>query len=290
MQEQVTLFLQKLSEKRYSEHTIAAYRNDLHQLLRFLQREVAPPPTTWQEVSAETVHAYIRYLQASNYSISTIARKIASMRSFFHHLVQQGTIPDDPTVTVASPSVRRRAPHVLSEQEIRRLLQAPARSDSPKALRDLALLHLLYATGMRVSEIIAVRVSDFAWDPPTLHFTDARGRSRTIPLPAEVAAALRDYLSRGRPHLLGRSEDNDTLFLSLQGRPLTRQGLWLTIKEYARAAGLGADVTPYAIRHSFAVHRLRAGATLEEIQAILGHTTKAATQIYAQLTEPEGRA
>ncbi len=290
MQEQVTLFLQNLTEKQYSEHTVAAYRNDLHQLLRFLQRDVTPPPTTWQEVSVETVHAYVRYLRTSHYSLSTIARKIASMRSFFHHLVQQGIISDDPTVTVASPSVRRRAPRVLSEQEIRRLLQAPAQSDSPKALRDLALLHLLYATGMRVSEIIAVRVSDLTWEPPTLHFTDTRGRSRTIPLPTEVASALQDYLARGRPYLLGRSEDNDTLFLSLQGRPLTRQGLWLTIKEYAKTAGLGADVTPYAIRHSFAVHRLRAGATLEEIQAILGHTTRAATQVYAQLTEPEGHA
>ena len=281
MQGQVDDFLYYIAiEKGYSRHTVAAYRNDLRQFGDHLSQERV---TSWQGLGRGHVLGYILYLRDREYAKSTIARKVASVKSFFHFLVTEGVLTDDPTATVDSPPIGRHLPRPLSIGEVEQLLAEPAKSGSPRGLRDSALLELLYATGMRASEIIQLTVESINLGDSTVRCMGKGSKERILPLYPRAEDALTSYLTDGRP-ILSRDGNEHALFLNHRGGALTRQGLWLIVKEYAKAAGIEDVTTPHVLRHSYATHMLDGGAGLREVQQLLGHANISSTQIYTKVS------
>jgi integrase/recombinase XerD len=286
MKEQIFAFLDYLKDEyNYSENTIAAYKNDLSQFYRYIESHNTML-RTWRHVTEQYVDDYVRYMKEQPYASSSVARKVAAIKSFFHFLFARDLIDEDPTTQIDSPKVKKRLPRTLSSDDVSNLLTAPARSRNPKTLRDLALLHLLYATGMRVTEVVSLQVSDLVLDESVLYCPGKDGQVRRLPFDTETHAILTDYLEHGRPHL-AKDESEPALFLNHRGRQLTRQGLWLIIKAYAREAKLSEDVTPHTLRHSFAAHKLEGGADLQRVQQLLGHANISTTQVYTQIAEEE---
>jgi integrase/recombinase XerD len=284
MENQLSAFLNFLqTERNYSANTTAAYRNDLGQFTSWLG-ESHPELSNWSEVQYDVVSAYVDHLKQQSYTASSVARKAAAIKSFFHFLLARGRIASDPTAKLESPKVKKRLPQTLSAEEIQRLLETPAQKSSPKGLRDKALLYVLYATGMRVTEVVTLKVEDAKLEQAILLSPSKDGRARELPLDNETCAILADYLENGRPHLV-KDKDVDALFLNHRGQQLTRQGLWLIIKAYANEANLGEKVTPHTLRHSFAAHRLESGTELREVQQLLGHANISTTQVYSQLQD-----
>lgn len=283
MQEQILQFLEYIRvEKGYSENTLAAYRNDLSQFHEFLQTRVS----SWDEVSEETIVDYIMHMKADlEYASSTVARKVAAIKSFFHYLADQQVVPADPTATLDSPKVHKRLPRAVPAEDMERLLQEPAEEQTPKALRDRALLEMLYATGLRVTELVSLNVEDVNLASATVRVSQAADqRERLVPIHHRAIEPLRDYLERGRVQLL-READEPALFLNHRGQRLTRQGLWLIVKHYVREVGIPEEVTPQTLRHTFAAHLLDQKAELEYVQRLLGHANISTTQVYTQVRE-----
>lgn len=286
MQEQVEAFLRfEAAGHGYSQHTIAAYRNDLTQLLEYLKKEGL---TSWQDVERSRIQQYIRYLRTREYASSTVARKIAALKSFFQFLVIEGVLRYDPTLAVETPPVTRPLPRSLSREEVARLLAEPAKSSTPRGLRDTALLELMYATGMRAAEIIGLTVDAVDLQAGTVRCIGKGNKERILPLYKRACEALSHYLEKGRPYLVSDKSEK-ALFLTRRGRPFTRQGLWALVKEYARAAGIEREVTPHMLRHSFATHLLDGGAGLREVQELLGHASIATTQVYTEVSSSRKR-
>jgi len=286
MQSKVEEFLHcVVVEKGYSDHTVAAYRNDLTQFLTYLAGEAI---SSLQDVDRAHILNYILYLKERGYVSSTVARKVAAVKSFFHFLVADGVLRDDPTAAVDSPPVDKHLPRPLSPGDVARLLAEPAKFNSPRASRDGALLELMYATGMRASEIIGLEVDAVDLEAGTLRCLGKGNKERILPLYERAREVLRAYLESGRPGLL-RGRDAVALFVNRHGRPLTRQGLWLIIKEYAEAAGLECRVTPHTLRHSFATHMLDGGAGLRQVQQLLGHANISSTQVYTKVSSRHKR-
>jgi integrase/recombinase XerD len=237
---------------------------------------------SWPEVDHPVLTAYVDHLQAKQYASSTVARKVAAVKSFFHYMLDTGRLRDDPTATLNSPRVQKHLPRILTSEEVDRLLNKPTVMTDPKALRDKAFLELLYATGMRVSELVALDVEDVQLETQQVHCVSRASRQRTLPLSERAVEAIRLYLERGRSSLL-RDPQEHALFLNHRGRRLTRQGLWLIIKGYVKEAGLDTNVTPHTLRHSFATHLLDDGANLRDVQRLLGHANISTTQIYTEV-------
>ncbi len=298
MEEQIQGFLNFLAtEKKYSENTIAAYRNDLTQFLGYLQGRFgiqrasleergSPIPVAWSDVSKDVIISYIMELREREYTSSTIARKVAALKSFFHYLVAAGIIRDDPTATLDSPKVKKRLPKAISRRDIERLLAAPAGSDTPKARRDHALLELLYASGMRVTELVSLDVDDINLQSGTVsvHGKKALSKERVISIGDTATQAVASYLQHGRVQLAHNPAER-ALFVNHRGQRLTRQGLWLIIKHYVEQVGISQDVTPHTLRHSFAAHKLSQGKSLQDIQKLLGHANISTTQVYQQVSQ-----
>lgn len=287
MEEQLDAFLRYLSnEKGCSENTTAAYRNDLSQFIHFLTGGQSPGEVNWAQVDRDRVIAYVIDLKQRQYAPSTVARKIAALKSFFRFLIACGQSVTDPTSGLDAPRVERHLPRPLSADDVARLLDAPPKTNAPKALRDRALLELLYASGMRVSEAVNLRLSDVDLAACTVRCPGRGGRARLIPMDARVCQSLAAYIEKGRPALL-RDPQDEALFLNHRGQKLTRQGLWLIIKAYADAAQIQGEVTPHTLRHSFAAHRLTRGADIQEVQQLLGHANLSTTQVYVQVARSE---
>lgn len=289
MEEQLFAFLSYLErEYRYSENTIAAYRNDLSQFLDFVEGRSGSKLTEWSAVTEDDIGAYLAYMKHKDqpYASSTIARKVAAIKSFYNYLASHDIVEINPTVDIDSPKVKKRLPQTLTLEEVERLLEAPAGGDSAKSLRDMTLLNILYETGLRVTEVVSIQLDDLDLSRSILSSPTRQGDTREIPLEKDTAALLEQYLAEGRPQL-AKNKRERALFLNHRGEKLTRQGLWLIIKGYARQAGLNAEVTPHTLRHSFAVHRLSKGSRLEDIQRLLGHANISTTQIYTQLESME---
>lgn len=289
MEQQLQTFLIFLKQEyRYSDNTVAAYRNDLTQFYDYLRNDSQANLENWDEVTPEIVNQYVASLKNRKkpYAPSSIARKVAAVKSFFNYLHARDMIPSNPTENIDSPKVEKRLPKTLASKEIAVLLQAPARGNTPKHLRDLALLHMLYATGMRVSEVVNLQLNDVDLPNEVLMVTmrDDDRRGRQVPLQQEINRILSVYLAEGRP-LLVKDPNETALFLNHRGQQLTRQGLWLIIKSYARDAELSSEVTPHTLRHSFAQHKLNTGSNLEEVQKLLGHANISTTQIYTHIEE-----
>jgi len=283
MQEKIEDFLTFLeTEKGYADNTIAAYRNDLTQFSRNMEERLADPSqATWVEVGKDAIVGYILNLKEREYTSSTVARKVAAIKSFFHYLVAEGVIKADPTATLDSPKVKKRLPKAISREDIGRLLAAPAKGTSAKSQRDHALLELLYASGMRVTELVSLDIDDVN---PVSGSVRVRGKKisnkeRIIPIGDHALEALQLYLDKGRLQLM-RGPEERALFLNHRGQRLTRQGLWLIIKHYVDEVGIAEDVTPHTLRHSFAAHKLSQGKSLQDIQKLLGHANISTTQVY----------
>lgn len=278
MKQEIAAFLDYLANTRgSSQNTIAAYQNDLNQLADFMVSEQAKGLLTSQE---ELLLAYLVHLKGKGYSPATSARKVASARSFFKHLVETGKLKENPIRNLVSPQVNKKSPRVLSQAEYAQLLDVPRSMSTPEARRDVVMLELLYATGLRASEVVSLQVNDLNLDHTTLICRQGNTR-RQVHLTAEVTQLVREYLSNGRLDLL-YDERESALFLNRRGHQLTRQGFWQIVKNYAVRAGLGDRVTPHTLRHSFAVRKVQSGADLRSLQQALGHAYISSTRIYKQ--------
>ncbi|GAC1430412.1 MAG: tyrosine recombinase [Chloroflexota bacterium] len=277
MIDHVPVFLKHLREERgFSENTASAYQNDLSQFREYLARDTSG----LDSFSREVVLGFVLHLRERGYAQTTVARKVAAVKSFCHYLHAQGLLAVDPTDHIDSPRVGKYLPRAASRDEVAVLL-SQLDGPSPATIRDKAMLELLYATGMRVSELVALDLGHIDVAEGVVQCHGKAGKGRAVPFHGSAHAALARYLEVGRPYLVSRHR-HDALFLNHHGDRLTRQGFWLIIKAYARQAGLG-NITPHTLRHSFATHMLRNGAELRQVQELLGHSSIATTQIYVQV-------
>ncbi len=287
MQEKIQVFLNFLTvEKDYADNTIAAYRNDLTQFLRYLEAQGMDSELGWHKVDKQDIVGYVMDLKEREYTSSTVARKVAAVKSFFHYLMAEGAIKDDPTATLDSPKVKKRLPKAISREDIEVLLAAPAAGTSAKAQRDHALLELLYASGMRVTELVSLDIDDVDLESGAVrvHGKKTLSKERLIRIDEPALDATRTYLNKARFQLM-RDPNVRALFLNHRGQRLTRQGLWLIIKHYVDEVGISGDVTPHTLRHSFAAHKLSQGKSLQDIQKLLGHANISTTQVYQQVNQ-----
>ena len=290
MLEKIEHFLNYLSLEKGSPHnTLIAYRNDLGQLTEFLNRHDTFGIKSWGDVDKDMIIAYILHLKEREYAASTVARKVAATKSFFHFLMAEELIEDDPTAALDSPKVKKQLPKAISIEDVERLLAEPAKRSTPKAMRDKAMLELMYATGMRATELVELDIDDVNLPSTCVRVIGKGDKERIIPIHGRAVQAIETYLRKGRLQLLKDPEEK-ALFLNPRGKRLTRQGLWLIIKYYAEQAGLESDITPHTLRHSFATHMLESEeATLVDVQQFLGHANISTTQIYTRVTSKHKR-
>ncbi len=292
MRDTVTSFLDYLtSERGLSGNTVAAYGNDLGQLVEFLEESRALPRAGagWESIEQQQLTAYALDLQERGYSPTTRARKIAAVKSFFNFLIEEGLVRDDPTEAIAAPKIGRSLPKSLSEDEMGRLLEEAASGSSAESRRDAAMIELMYATGMRVSELVGMSIDDLNLREKFVRCMGKGSKERLISLHDEAALVLDDYMQRVRPRFLEHRKDEDeredALFLNRRGDRLTRQGFWLALKECGRRANIATPITPHTLRHSFATHMLRGGAPIRYLQELLGHASISTTQVYTHLAQ-----
>jgi integrase/recombinase XerD len=309
--EPIEQFLTALAQQRgFSGHTLAAYRNDLSQFADFLRAGEGArraPVRSWPEVSRDHVISFLLHLKERSLAATTVARKQAAIKSFFKYLVSRGTLSSNPSENIESQHVDRAIPHTISSSEADRLIaEIDRQQPSPEAMRDRAMMHLMYDTGLRVGEMVALDTRDLDLDAGTVTVA-TRGKMRKVPIASRVSVALlREYLERARLVLLGspraqaqggasladkrsgKEATETALFLNHRGQRLTRQGFWLILKRYAERAGLGA-VSPHTLRHSFAAQKLMSGTDVRDLQQVLGHASISTTQVYARLGEGKSR-
>lgn len=278
MKQDIAAFLDHLARVRgSSQNTIAAYRNDLSQLSDFLSAEKEKGILVTQE---DLLLAYLVHLKGKGYSPATSARKVASARSFFKFLVESGRLKENPVRNLASPQVNKKAPRVLTPAEYVKLLDVPKAMTTPESRRDVVMLELLYATGLRATEIVSLQLGDLDLDHTSLWCRHGNSR-RQLHLTTEVTELVRDYVANGRLDLLYDATEK-AVFLNRRGHQLTRQGFWQIVKNYASRAGLGDRVTPHTLRHSFAVRKVQSGTDLHSLQEALGHAYISSTRVYRQ--------
>jgi integrase/recombinase XerD len=270
-------------ERGLSRNTLEAYRGDLLQFGRFLEQR----GLSAVEVAARDVSDFLASLAGGNgggkpASPATVHRKAACLRSFFRHLRREGVRESDPTAGLSPPRRGRKLPQVLTRGEIELLLAQP-KGTEPAALRDRALLELMYACGLRASEAIGLEVADLDLDDKVLRARGKGSKERVVPIGGTAAGAVRIYLERGRPALV-KGEPVPHLFVNFRGGPLTRQGLYKIVRRHARTAGLEDRLSPHTLRHTFATHLLAGGCDLRSVQEMLGHADVATTQLYTHLS------
>lgn len=283
MIEPIENFLHYLAvEKGYSEHTIAAYRNDLTGLTDFSHNKESV--SSWTSFTRQNMLSYLLDLKERGYVATTIARKVAATRSFFSFLVSEGLAKTNPTENMSSPTVGKALPKPIPISQVRLLLEQPAKLSTSEAKRDRAMLELLYASGMRISELVSLNLGDVNIEGDYFVRCLGKGRKeRIIPIYEQIARTIKLYIDEERLKL-SRGRNEDALFLNARGERLTRQGFWQKLKEYAKAAGLSSQISPHTLRHSFATHMLSGGADLRSVQELLGHANISTTQVYTHLT------
>ncbi len=292
MDEYIGHFLNFLSvEKGASGNTISAYKNDLTQFdSHIIGLHGNGKPRDWEQLDRDLVVDYVLSLKRKNYAEATVARKVAAIKSFFQYMQAEGSIKTNPTESLESPRVGRQLPKPLSVTEVDELLEQPLKRNSPEARRDRAMLELLYATGLRVTELVSLNIDDVNMSPPHpyVRCMGKGQKERTIPIHEQAAASVVDYMNDGRAGLV-KNRTESALFVNRRGERLTRQGFWLILKQYAREAGINKPVTPHTLRHSFATHMLRGGAPLRNVQELLGHANISTTQVYTQIANEHVR-
>ncbi|MCS6913268.1 MAG: site-specific tyrosine recombinase XerD [Myxococcales bacterium] len=269
------------AERGLARHTLLAYGRDLRRLACYLEAEVPQALGDLGRLQPEHLRAFAVQLGQQGLSPRSQARTLVGVRGLFRYLSQERLLDHNPAVDLVLPRIPERLPRVLSVQQVQALLQAPD-VRQPRGLRDRAMLELLYATGLRVSELCALRLQDV--HPEWITPTGKGGKQRVVPTGAAAQAVLQQYLAEARP-ALARGRSSPALFLTQRGRPMTRQGFWKLLAGYARAAGIDGRVHPHLLRHAFATHLLSRGADLRAVQAMLGHADVSSTQIYTHLTQ-----
>lgn len=279
MEKDIKNFLEFIkSDKKLSKNTLESYQRDILQYQEYLEEK----KINYKEVNNENVLGYLDYLKGLDKKASTISRHLASIRLFYQYLLKNKIVKEDPTKGIQSPKIEKKAPSVLSSQEVSLLLEQP-NGEGLKSIRDKAMLEVAYATGMRVTEIISLNVSDIDIES-SLVTCKNENKQRIIPLGKLSLSALKEYMTIARPNMI--KDDNETaLFVNINGKRLTRQGFWKIIKFYKEQAHITKDITPHVLRHSFATHLLQNGADLKSIQTMLGHSDISSTQVYMQFQD-----
>ncbi len=271
-------FVQYMREvRRTSENTAVSYERDLRNMEQFFQGQGISEAG---QVTATLLNSYILFQERQGRKPATISRSIAALKAFFHYLHREGYIAEDVAESIKAPKVEKKAPAVLTKEETVRLLEE-AKGRTPKGLRDRAMLELLYATGIRVSELISLEVSDVNLEMEYITCRDGN-KERIVPFGRVAKQALEAYLKDGRPGLT--AEGSACLFTNCSGRAMSRQGFWKLVKTYGRKAGITTELTPHTLRHSFAVHLVSNGADLHSVQEMLGHSDISTTQMYARMS------
>jgi integrase/recombinase XerD len=272
------LYLEYLTvEKGLARNTVTSYARDIRKLVEFIKAGRIP----WNRVSEETLVAFVHRESRAGLSARSMARLISALRSFFRFLVLGGYIKKDPTSQLTTPSIWQALPKFLTVAEVEALLAAPD-VKKPHGVRDRAMLEVLYGSGLRVSELAALKLAEVNLEEGFLVCRGKGGKERIVPLGRSACDAVKRYLDEVRP-LVDRGGRED-LFLSRRGRPFTRQGLWKLLLKHAGKAGLAAGIHPHVLRHSFATHLLERGADLRSVQLMLGHSQITTTQIYTHVT------
>ena len=293
MDRTVSSFLQHLIvEKGFSQNTSSAYRNDLSQFIEFLQQHGvgSGPGSTgvdWGAVDIDSLNLYITELkERKGYRNATAARKVASVKSFFGFMAENAIITEDPTESIGTPKVGRSLPKYLTEEEVGRLLDEGYKPGTNEGQRDAVMMELLYATGLRVGELVSLNIGDVNFEESYVRCLGKGSKERIVHLYPKALQELQNYMKSARPIMLGKRKDEQALFVNHRGERLTRQWVWSVLKNYARAAGIQTSITPHTLRHSFATHLLQNGASLRHVQELLGHSSISTTQVYTHLTSP----
>lgn len=278
MEKEIKAFITYLHNvKGTSANTEMSYKRDLEKVQHFMEsrgiRETAG-------VTEKDLEEYVKYLEDNRFAAATVSRNIASIKAFYHYMVQEGIVAKDISESLKAPKIEKKIPEIMSPDEVVRLLEQPS-GNSHKEIRDKAMLELLYATGIRVTELITLKVSDVNM-PMSFILCRDRNKERIIPFGTEARNALAKYLDGTRDEML-ENKSSDVLFANCSGQPMSRQGFWKLIKYYAKKADIKADITPHTLRHSFAAHLVENGADLRSVQEMLGHSDISTTQIYANL-------
>ncbi len=266
------------NSKHASENTLLSYKRDIHAYVDFLKTK----DTTVDAVSGTCILDYLMKLQKAGKAASTVSRNLASIRSFYRFMQNEGIVKQDPTANLHSLKIDKKLPEVLTNEEVESLLNQPDIRDA-KGCRDKAMLELLYATGMRVTEMIDLKMSDVDMNIGYINCNQGK-KMRVIPVYSIAKKAVKNYIETARAQLVKESSV-ENLFVNCSGTKMTRQGFWKIIKQYASAANIQKDITPHTLRHSFATHLLENGADLKSIQEMLGHTDISSTQVYASVVK-----
>ena len=287
MQDRVGDFLHYLSAERgSSKNTTDAYRNDLTGFTKFLAERTGKAAVSPKAIDREVVIGYIADLNQRSYAKATVARKVAAVKSFCAFLLDHGDITSNPTAQIDSPRAPKPVPKPMTTAEVDALLAEPTKFDSAETMRDAAMLELMYATGMRVTELVSLNMDSLHLDPAPawVRCLGKGSKERTLPVASRATTSLDSYLDGARPALL-KNRPQTALFVNRRGERLTRQGFWLILKGYAKSADIAGHVTPHTLRHSFATHLLRGGASVRDVQELLGHANVSTTQVYTQLAD-----
>lgn len=280
MQTQINNYSHYLAvEKGLSKNTLESYRRDLNTFISFMKKQQISKP---EEVDREALTLFLAELKKNGRATATISRCVASIRSFFTYLLQEGLIENNPALELESPRIEKKLPRVLTTSEIDKLLNQPVPGEH-NGLRDKAMLELLYASGIRVSELVSLNISDF---DPQVGFLRCSGKGmkeRIVPIGSVAINYVNEYVGKSRPRLL-KTNGESALFVNQLGNRMTRQGFWKILKKYARKSKIQGEITPHTLRHSFATHLLENGADLRSVQEMLGHSDISTTQIYTQIT------
>lgn len=276
MEREIETFITYLHNvKKKSENTRMSYRRDLYKLKDFLEeRDVKKV----QDISQTNLNSYVLYLEKNHFAPATISRNIASIKAFYHFLFREHIVNEDISEILKAPKLEKKLPEIMTVADVDKLLSQPA-GNTPKELRDKAMLELLYATGIRVSELISLKLSDVNLKMGFVVCND-NGRERVIPFGNTARNALLAYLEHARDTMILHDEE-EILFVNCSGKPMSRQGFWKLLKAYAAKAGIAYEITPHTLRHSFAAHLVENGADLHSVQEMLGHSDISTTQIYA---------
>ena len=279
MDKDINNFLEFIKvDKKLSKNTLESYQRDIYQYKEYLNEN----NINYTNLKHEDIINYLEYLNSLNKKASTISRHLASIRLFCQYLVKNKIAKEDPTRGIQSPKIEKKAPNVLSSQEVSLLLEQP-RGEDLKSIRDEAMLEIAYATGMRVTEIISLNIDDIDLENSSV-ICKNENKQRIIPLGKMSLQALKEYIITARPNII-KDDKEQALFVNVNGRRLTRQGFWKIIKYYKEQAHITKDITPHVLRHSFATHLLQNGADLKSIQTMLGHSDISSTQVYMQFQD-----
>ena len=276
MEKEIEAFISYLHNvKKKSENTCMSYKRDLYKLENFLEENGV---TQVKDISATNLNSYVLYLERNRFAPSTISRNIAAVKAFYHFLLREHMVDEDVSESLKAPKVEKKLPEIMPIADVEKLLSQPE-GNTPKILRDKAMLELLYATGIRVSELISLKLADINLKMGFVVCRD-NGRERAIPFGSTARNALMDYLEHARDSMV-LSDEEEVLFVNCAGEPMSRQGFWKLLKSYAAKAGIPYEITPHTIRHSFAAHLVENGADLRSVQEMRGHSDISTTQIYA---------